>query len=327
MARADPEDLWDGPTDYKKKIAIYGGGYTRRLIWDHPLVDDDCEIWTGNHVWKNGKDEWGEDCPRIDRYFDVHDTELLEGYRNEGDQKHFKWLQEEHDFPMFMQEPDERFPSATRYPFEEIVEEFFGRQDRGPELKAAFGSMMDFITAMAIYEGADWIGYFGVEMGSSTEHKYQIPYGHIWLGIAAGRKVTTWVPDDLRVQLLRQQVYAYEGFQMISRQTLEQLYYQYEKQRRKWVDASNTWIGAYRLAGGQLEEARENGHKPEEIEKYEAALLELGEKVRRARETSAMASGMMIATKHAIQVADNEEPDTEIYSTLFEDIPLEDLRP
>lgn len=324
MATAKPEELWPAhlPTDFKKKVAIYGGGYTRRLIHAHPLVDKDCEVWSGNHVWN--LDGWGADCPRLDRCFDVHDIDLLATYPGEGDRKHFAWLQQEHPFPIYMQEPDGRFPSAVRYPFEEIVGEFFGRQYRGKEIKAAFGSMMDFITALAVFEGYDWIGYFGVEMGSSTEHRYQIPYGHVWLGICAGRGVSTWVPDDPRCQLLRQQVYAYEGFQMISRHTLERVYQDYERQRRQWVDAANTWVGGYRRIVGQIEEAHENGGMTPEM-KQEA--VETGEKVRRAREAAAMASGAMLATKALIQIVDLEEPDTEIYAGLFDDVPLEDIRP
>lgn len=323
MARAKPEDLWNGPDTFKKKVALYGGGYTRALINDHPLVDDDCEIWSGNHIWS----KWGDDCPRLDRCFDIHEIELLKNYSGEDDKTHFEWLQKEHPFPIYMQNPDDRFPSALNYPYDEVCHELFGRVYRGAERKAAFGSTIDFMAALAAYEEYDWVGYFGIEMTSSTEYQYQIPDAHWHMGFMAGRKITTWVPDDPRCSLLRRQVYGYEGFQMISRQTLEKMYYEYERQRRDWVTAANTWIGAYRLATGQLEEARNNGHSSEELAAFEKEAVILGEKVRRARETAAVASGMMIATKHSIEIADLQEPDFELHSTIFDDIPLEEIKP
>jgi hypothetical protein len=324
FARAKPEELWPShlPNDFKKKIAIYGGGYTRRLIWDHPLVDDDCEIWSGNHVWN--KDGWGADIPRIDRCFDVHEVGLLESYPGHGDQEHFEWLQKEHPFPIYMQNPDDRFPSAILYPFEEICAEFFGKQYRGKELKAAFGSMADFIAAMAIYEGADWIGYFGVEMGSSTEHLYQLPSGHLWLGIAAGRGVTTWVPDDPRCKLVQHLVYAYEGFQMISRQTLEQMLGSYSRQSREWLDSTNTFLGAYRMATGRAEEAEElfnsNGHKitEENVKALKQEQVEVGKQLMQAREKAALARGMMLAIQKCIDWVDLMEPNFELPETVIE---------
>lgn len=324
MSRAKPEELWPShlPRDFKKKVAIYGGGYTRQLILDHPLVDDDCEIWSGNHVWN--KDGWGADCPRLDRVFDIHETSLLETYPGEADKEHFKWLQQEHSFPIFMLNPDGRFPSAIRYPIEEVTLEIFSKVYRGNKPKAAYGSSIDFMAALAMYEGYDWIGYFGIEMQSGTEYKYQIPDAHFHLGFAAGRGITTWVPDDPRSSLLRREVYSYEGFQMVSRQTLEKHYYEYEKQRREWVDAANTWVGGYRHLTGQIAEARDNGGLTPEME---AHAVETGNKVRRAREAAAMAAGCMYAIKALIQVTDLEEPDTEIYVGLFDEIPLEDLRP
>jgi enamine deaminase RidA (YjgF/YER057c/UK114 family) len=325
FARAKPEELWPDhlPRDFNKKVAMYGGGYTRRLIHDHPLVDDDCEVWSANHVWN--KEGWGADCPRIDRLIEIHDVELLERYPGDGDRKHWRWLQEEHPFPIYMLEPDERFPSAVPYPLDEIKAEFFGRQYRGAKPKAIFGSSIDFLTGLALYEGADWIGYFGIEMGSSTEHLYQVPGGYHWTGIAAGRDVTTWVPDDPRVQLLRQQIYSIEGFQMISRQTLELHLREYERQCNEWREAANSWLGGYRHMAGQIAEHQSNGNKITPELAQEAT--EVGAKLRRAREAAAIAKGCVLAINNLIEHVDLHDPDLEIREGLFEDITLEEVRP
>lgn len=325
LARADPEELWPShlPRGFKKKVAFFGGGYTRLLILDHPLVDDDCEIWSGNAVWK----EWAKGVVELDRCFDIHEVGLLESYSGEGDQRHFVWLQEEHPFPIYMQNPDDRFPSAVRYPYEEVCENIFSKVYRGAEPKRAFGSTIDFMAGLAMHEGYDWIGYFGIEMGAGTEYRYQVPDAHFHLGFAAGRDITIWMPDDPRCRLLNRQVYAYEGFQMISRHTLERLDQEYEKQRRDWLNATNTWVGAYRLSLGQLEEARKNGNSKEQLADMEKEAIALGEKVRRAREATAMASGAKMAVKALIQTVDLEEPDTEIRAGLMDELPMEDEQP
>lgn len=324
MARAEPEELWDQPDTFKKKVALYGGGFTRTLILDHPLVDDDCEIWSGNYVWQ----KWGQLVfGGLDRSFDIHQTELLEGYSGEGDKEHFAWLQKRHPFPIYMMEPDERFPSAVRYPYEEVSKDIFSKVYRGKDQKRAFGSTIDFMAALAMHEGYDWIGYFGIEMTDGTEYRYQNPDAHFHLGFAAGRGVTTWVPDDARCNLLKRQVYAYEGYQMVSRHTLEILLKDYEKQRREWVDAANSWTGAYRMAIGELQEARQKSDNVQEIHRLQDAAQELGDKVRNSRETAAEAQGMMKAIEHLIQTIDLEEPDTKLTTTVFDNVPLEEVRP
>ena len=324
FARAKPEDLWDQPDTFKKKVAFYGGGFTRMLILDHPLVDDDCEIWSGNYVWQ----KWGESVfGRLDRCFDIHQTDLLENYSGGGDKKHFAWLQERHPFPIYMMDPDERFPSAVRYPYEAVSEDIFSKVYRGKNQKRAFGSTIDFMAALAMHEGYDWIGYFGIEMTAGTEYRYQNPDAHFHLGFASGRGVTTWVPDDPRCNLLKRQVYAYEGYQMVSRHTLENLLNDYQVQRREWVDAANSWTGAYRLAIGQLQEARATSNDVKKIHAFQDDCQELGDKVRNSRETAAEAQGMMKAIEHLIQIVDLEEPDTQLTTTVFDNVPLEEVRP
>ena len=324
MARANPEDLWDQPDTFKKKVALYGGGFTRTLILDHPLVDDDCEIWSGNYVWQ----KWGQTVfSELDRCFDIHATEILEGYTGESDREHFEWLQERHPFPIYMMDPDERFPSAVRYPYEAVSEDIFSKVYRGKDQKRAFGSTIDFMAALAMHEGYDWIGYFGIEMTAGTEYRYQNPDAHFHLGFAAGRDVTTWVPDDPRCNLLKRQVYAYEGYQMVSRHTLENLLKDYEAQRREWVDAANSWTGAYRLAVGQLQELRAKSSDVPKIHAAQDEAQELGDKVRNSRETAAEAQGMMKAIEHLISIIDLEEPDTKLTTTVFDNVPLEEVRP
>ena len=316
IVRAEPEELWDQPDTFKKKVALYGFGYTRELIYDHPLVDENCEIWSGGHIWKQ---ETAGVVPPLDRVFELHKDEHLANYPSPQDREHYEWLQQEHHYPIYMQELDPKFPSAVQYPYEEINDEIFSKTYRGRKPKYAYGSSIDFMAALALYEGYDWIGYFGIEMSSETEFIYQLPDAQFHLGFAGGRGVTTWVPDDPRCKLLGRVIYGYEGFQMISRQTLGKAYQQFEQQRRDALSNANTFVGAYRLFTGQLGELKKNGGISEE---QEQEAIKLGMQVRNSRELAAIISGCMIATKWFIQVADGEEPDMTIYETMFDDIPM-----
>jgi len=80
----------------KKSVAVVG------FAWDSLKYAKDSqadEMWTVNFAWDYS-------VPRIDRLFEIHPIEILAFNANRGkkgnrDKKHFAWLQEEHDFPIY----------------------------------------------------------------------------------------------------------------------------------------------------------------------------------------------------------------------------------
>jgi len=80
----------------KKSVAVVG------FAWDSLKYAKDSqadEMWTVNFAWDYP-------VPRIDRLFEIHPIELIafnakRGKKGGRDEKHFKWLQEEHDFPIY----------------------------------------------------------------------------------------------------------------------------------------------------------------------------------------------------------------------------------
>ena len=79
----------------KRSVAVVG------FAWDSLQFAKDSqadEMWTVNFAWDYP-------VPRIDRLFEIHPIEVLafNAKRGKGgrDEKHFKWLQEEHDFPIY----------------------------------------------------------------------------------------------------------------------------------------------------------------------------------------------------------------------------------
>jgi hypothetical protein len=80
----------------KKSVAVVG------FAWDSLQYAKDSqadEMWTVNFAWNYA-------VPRIDRLFEIHPIEVLafhavRGKEGNRDEKHFAWLQEEHNFPIY----------------------------------------------------------------------------------------------------------------------------------------------------------------------------------------------------------------------------------
>ena len=77
----------------------------------------------------------------------------------------------------------------------------------------------------------------------------------------------------------------------------------------------------------QLEELRGTSSDVKKIHAAQDKCQELGNNVRNSRETAAEAQGMMKATEHMIATLDLEEPDTQLRTTVFDNVPLEEVRP
>jgi hypothetical protein len=76
---------------------------------------------------------------------------------------------------------------SVKYPVEEIISEF------GIDY---FQSSVDFMLAMAIYEGYEEIYLYGVDMSVAGEYETQKPSGSFWLGVAKGRGINIFLPDN-----------------------------------------------------------------------------------------------------------------------------------
>lgn len=72
------------------------------------------------------------------------------------------------------------YTDLTNYPLKEIVKKF------GTDY---FTNTIDFMIALAIYEGFTEIDFYGVNMAHKSEYEYQIPGVSFWCGIAMGRGV------------------------------------------------------------------------------------------------------------------------------------------
>jgi hypothetical protein len=157
----------------EKKIAILGFADSWKQA---PFADDTVEMWGLNELHKY--------VPRWDRWFELHDSETLGATvrdLSEGEQKrHLEWLSREHGKPIYMQPQFVgRFPNAIAYPLEAMCQTF-GRY---------FTSSIGYMVALAISEGATWIGLYGIDLASDIEYPHQRPNTEYLIGLARGKGI------------------------------------------------------------------------------------------------------------------------------------------
>lgn len=188
----------------KDILAIVGSHTDTRDMapWNDPRV----EIWCMNEAVTNG---WAK---RVDAIFQLHDQAIYTNPHNAG---HWDWLQQPHDFPIYMQRVDPRVPASVAYPLDEVRQFFFGDAFTlaWPDASKPadyFTSSFAFAIALAIKERRfAELHLYGVEMASGSEYEYQLQGVMFWLGVARGA--------GLRLRLYSAKahfdklVYAYDG--------------------------------------------------------------------------------------------------------------------
>jgi len=223
---------------YGKKVAIVGFATLSR---DGVKDSDADEIWSMNWAWKY------DFIPRIDRLFEMHSPAILSlGDRSIFTQLQYalkrlfdktlpidparsasakklrdqwQWLQQPHDFPVYMQTKLPKCPAAVEYPFEAVARYCWSNLWRGKKRQLYFTSSFDFMMALAIYEQVAEIQLYGIELGSDTEYKYQRPGGHAYIGMALGKGIKVVLPESS--YLFNADLYGYRKGQVIFRQDLE----------------------------------------------------------------------------------------------------------
>ncbi len=153
------------------RVAIIGAGDTKAFA---PLNDPSWEVWGLNNcatVDKNGK-------LRADRWWDYHAYVA----QNQADLGFLKVC----PMPVYMPAVYPDIPNSVRLPIEAITP---GTQD-------LFGCTFCYQIALALAEGFQEIGLFGVDLdqGSARERTIERLTTLWWLGFAQGRGVTITHP-------------------------------------------------------------------------------------------------------------------------------------
>lgn len=159
-----------GSIQPERKVAIVGFTSSRdEAPWDDPSW----EKWICNNLWKfvpEGK--W-------DRLYDLHrNAEIAK------DTEHLGYLAR-CPKPLYVHEPQPEWPTAVRFPREELM----------AVLGGYFTNSISWMIAHALSEGVTHLSIFGVDLAQGTEYASQRPSAEYFLGIAVGMGVQVYVPE------------------------------------------------------------------------------------------------------------------------------------
>lgn len=135
--------------------------------------------------WQKWGLPWDAHWARLDRAFELHDLRLLEGEHSRRGADYMDRLRGIGS--LFMQEAYPSIGNAMRYPFEAVAESIGAYY---------FNSSIAYALALAIHEGAEEIGIWGVDMKGEDEYAYQRPNMEYLIGVARGKGIKVYVPDE-----------------------------------------------------------------------------------------------------------------------------------
>ncbi len=180
-------------------VAILGTApSTRHLANEQPYPE--VEVWALNDCWSFVQRPW-------QRWFEIHGLSLWKADGPEHEE--FLRTGQSPSQPDCYAAPGAQvmmlggtqfegpeqyahLPMATPYPYEAIVERFgMGNNTDHPYLT----STIDYMIALAIYEGVDEIKVFGINHSTSTEYQHQRPAAEYWLGMVQASGIRLTIPD------------------------------------------------------------------------------------------------------------------------------------
>lgn len=173
-----------------RKIACLGFADITR--WNAPIDDPTWEIWGLG---------WDPKLQRVNRLFEPHREDFWRSLP--GRLSFYKRCK----IDLYMKDSHEDIPASRKYPLKEVWENVFpwvrnlGTWDDPKPEEAVFESSMAYMLALAIYEKADRVGFWGVDMSVGTGYYYERPNMEALIAIARSRGIKVYVPKE--AQLLK----------------------------------------------------------------------------------------------------------------------------
>ncbi len=136
-----------------------------------------CSPWANQSDWL-----------KPEAWFDIHRAEIWseQAWKKPWHRDYQGWLRSQRT-PIVMMEPSDEIKSAIRYPYDDVKRAF-------PD--APFAGTTDWMMALAILLGVEWIGMWGMDYCTPHELLYQRFGLTYWLGFARGRGIEVELPDD-----------------------------------------------------------------------------------------------------------------------------------
>lgn len=116
--------------------------------------------------------------------------------------------------PVYMLHDEPDIPMAILYPIGHVLRVM-------PASFQSFCSTLDYMLALAIYKEVQRIQIFGFELEQTGEWFYQKPTAYYWIGLALGRGIDVFIPEQSKLWKLR--LYGYEGYPRVDPQVIERL--------------------------------------------------------------------------------------------------------
>lgn len=150
------------------------------------------------------------------RWFDSHHFEaygLWPGLAASRDAT-LQWYRQEPagGRPIYMQRAEPSVPASRAYPLAEVQHAFMIDEGQGPRPNRMFGCTLDYLFALALYEGKDPIVLNGVGMSHDPGHVMLHRSAHNWIGFARGRGVQVIVEGDSCYRNAERELYGYERY-------------------------------------------------------------------------------------------------------------------
>lgn len=232
---------WKDLPRSKDQLAIVGFSPTTRHL--APFDSPDHEVYILNEEYAF---PW---CKRYDRTFQMHQRWDFMRQNNSNHPNHPLWLTNRSDtcmtckgtgsvvqvlgsskepqscpdctngiytsdrnisLPIYMQQEYPDIPGSVEFPLDEVTK-LLG--------KKYYRSGFSYMMGLALLLEYPRIELYGFEMGSGTEYHYQKANGEWLVGLAMGKGIDVYLPDDCT--LLKGPVYGYEDSRIGYRQNLE----------------------------------------------------------------------------------------------------------
>lgn len=170
------------------KVAIVGFAPSSMEDAQFLFGDPDCEIWAINQLYI----AWPRIVPgnripekqNVTRWFQIHHRHSYD-QTVARDHSHHEWLQQQKDFPIYMQDKEPDIPCSVKFPKDEILSKF----------RRYFTNSISWEIALAIYEGFKKIFVYGVDMAQDTEYMYERPSVEYFCGYAEGAGIELVIPQ------------------------------------------------------------------------------------------------------------------------------------
>lgn len=178
-----------------RKIAIIGKAANSQML--APFDDKSWEVWGLSNAYV--------DVPRWDIWFELHDWE----YHRRNNMEHYEWLMKDHKKPIYAFEDNyHNAPCAKKFPLDQVMT-MFGSLYNGKPKFTYWTNSPSYMMALAILQGVDTIGMWGIDMAMQDEYAYQRPSCELMIGVCLAKGINVVIPEESSLCKSRR-LYGYE---------------------------------------------------------------------------------------------------------------------